>query len=194
MKKGNYIEAILRSKQTIFSFKDIVMLWRNTGDNTVRVRIDYYVRNGKLLRLRRGVYAKSKDYDPLELATKIFAPSYVSFETVLAMEGVIFQYYETIFAVSYLTREIKCGGKNYSFRKIKKTILTNRMGLENKEGYSIATKERAFLDTIYTNKDYYFDNLRSIDWEKVQEMLPMYENQRMTRKVKEMFEYFKSDQ
>lgn len=193
MKKGNYITSILRSNKTVFSFKDIALLWGDS-DSNARARVNYYVRNCHLYRLRRGIYGKDKNYDKLELAIKIFTPSYVSFETVLAREGIIFQYYSQIFVASYLTRNIICDNQTYSYRKIKGQVLTNHAGIENKKEISIAAKERAFLDTIYINKDYHFDNLESMDWDKVFEMLPIYDNKRMDKKVKEFYTYTKSTQ
>ena len=193
MKKGDYISSILRSNKTVFSFKDIALLWGNSND-AARVRVNYYVKNGQLYRIRRGFYAKDKNYDKLELAAKIFTPSYVSFETVLAREGVIFQYYSQIFVTSYLTRDIVCDDQTYSYRKIKGLVLANNAGIENKKECSVATKERAFLDTIYINKDYHFDNLSPLDWDKIFEMLPMYNNKRMAKKVKEFYEDFKLKQ
>ena len=193
MKKGDYISSILRSNKTVFSFKDIALLWGNSND-AARVRVNYYVKNGQLYRIRRGFYAKDESYDKLELAAKIFTPSYVSFETVLAREGVVFQYYSQIFAASYLTRDIVCDNQTYSYRKIKGLVLANNAGVENKEECSVATKERAFLDTIYINKDYHFDNLSPLDWDRVFEMLPMYNNKRMAKKVKEFYEDFKLKQ
>lgn len=49
--------------------------------------------------------------------------------------------------------------------------MTNSLGIQKKDNYYIASKERAFLDTIYLNQSYYFDNLSSIDWEKCFEMI-----------------------
>jgi len=193
MKKGDYISTILRSNKTIFSFKDIVLLWRDPGTNAARVRLNYYVRNGDLYRIRKGFYAKDKNYNKLELATRIFTPSYVSLETVLGQAGMTFQYYSQIFAISYLTREIACDGQAYSFKKIKNVILTNKAGLENMGEYLMASKERAFLDTIYIQKNYYFDNLSPLDWNKVFEILPIYNNKRMAKKVKEFYKESKFD-
>jgi len=57
----------------------------------------------------------------------------------------------------------------------------------------MATPERAFLDVLYLNKDYYFDNLSGLNWEKVFEILPVYEgNKRMERRVKEQYKEFKT--
>lgn len=190
MDKGSYLSVILRSNKTVFSFKDIVLLWGDSS-NAVRVRVNYYVKNGQLYRLRRGLYAKDKNYNKYELATKVYTPSYVSFETILGREGITFQYYGQIFVASYLTREITVDNQTYSFKKIKELVLTNHAGIESKEECSIATKERAFLDTIYINKDYHFDNLSPLNWDKVFEFLPMYNNQRMTKKVKEFYKHFR---
>jgi len=182
MEKGDYISVILRSKKTVFSFKDIVLLWGDSG-NAARVRINYYVKTGDLYRIRRGFYAKDKNYDKLELATKIYTPAYISFETALAKAGIIFQFYGQIFVASYLTREIIADGQKYSYKKIKDSILTNSVGIENKNNYSIASPERAFLDTVYLNKNYHFDNLSGLNWDKVFEILPIYRNKRMEKKI-----------
>ena len=192
MKKGDYISSILRSKKTVFSFKDIALLWGNSG-SAVRVRVSYYVKNAQLYPIRRGFYAKDKNYDKIELATKIFTPAYVSFETVLAREGIIFQYYSQIFVASYLTRDITCDGQIYSYKKIKDLVLTDGAGITNNGECSIATKERAFLDTIYINKDYHFDNLSVLSWNKVYEILPIYGgNKRMAKMVKIYHESIKN--
>ena len=193
MKKGNYILTILRSKKTVFSFRDIVLLWGDASTHAARVRINYYIKNGDLYRIRQGLYAKDKEYEKLELATRIFTPSYVSFETVLGHAGISFQHYSQIFVASYLTRELIVDNKPYSFRKIKDTVLTNKAGVEDKGEYLMASKERAFLDVIYINKDYHFDNLSPLDWDKVFEILPIYDNKRMTKKVEEFYNHFKAN-
>lgn len=181
------ISKILRAKNTVFTFKDISLIWGETDKNAALAGIYYYIKTGGLYRIRRGFYAKDKNYHKFELATKIFTPSYISFETVLAQAGVIFQYYGQIFAASYLTREIEADRQKYDYKKIKDSILTNHAGLENKENYTMATPERAFLDILYLNKDYYFDNLSNLDWAKVFEILPIYGgNKRMEKKVKEL--------
>ncbi len=187
MQKGNYLTTILRSNKTVFTSKDIALLWHDPGTSATRVRLNYYVKKGDLYRIRKGLYAKSRKYNKLELATRIFTPSYVSFETVLAKEGLIFQYYDKIFVASYLTREITIDQQIYSYRRIKVVVLTNTVGIEHVSETSIATKERAFLDTLYVNADYQFDNVRSLNWEVVFEILPIYNNQRMAKKVNSLY-------
>lgn len=183
--KGEFIEVLLRSPKTIFSTKDVALLWGEGAENAVRVRLSKYVKGGKLIRLRRGIYAKDGEYDRFELATRIYTPSYVSFETVLTREGVNFQYYETVFVASYISREIEVAGQNIVFVRVKDYVLSNTAGIDSRGAYSVATKERAFLDRIYVSQDYHFDNLNVLDWDKVFEILPIYHNNRMNKKVKE---------
>lgn len=183
MQRGDFLQSILRSNKTVLTLKDIALLWQDADTEAARVRLNYYVRKGDLYRIRRGLYAKSKEYNKLELATRVFTPSYVSFETVLSKEGLIFQYQSQVTVASYLTREVLIGEQVYAYKKLKETVLTNSLGIEHNDETSIATKERAFLDTLYIYTDFHFDNLGSLDWEKIGLMLPIYENKRMTKIV-----------
>jgi hypothetical protein len=76
-------------------------------------------------------------------------------------------------------------GQTYSYRKVRDAILTNNAGVEAKDNFSIASAERAFLDVLYLSKDYHFDNLAPLNWDKVFEILPIYNNKRMVKRVKE---------
>jgi predicted transcriptional regulator of viral defense system len=189
--KGEYLEVLLRSPKTVFSINDVTLLWGEERKRIVAVRLNKYAKAGKLIRLRRGVYAKDKNYDRLELATRIYTPSYISFETVLTRAGINFQYYETIFVASYVTREIKVDGQTISYIRMKDYVLSNTTGIEQNGNVAIATKERAFLDRIYISKDYHFDNLDALDWDKVFEILPIYNNKRMEKKVNVYFKEYK---
>jgi len=166
MKKGSQksILRLYKSKKTVFTINDIAILWREKNRNNLRARIKYFVDKGDLVRLRRGVYAK-ENYSKLEVAVKIYTPSYISCETVLRNEGVIFQHQNTVFVVSYLSREIKLDdGLKIQYRSIKNEMLLNDIGLLHKDCCVVATKERAFVDMLYLFGDMQFDNLNNIDW------------------------------
>jgi hypothetical protein len=192
MKKDQLLD-IIRTKNTVFTKDEIALMWGETNAEFISRKIHRFLKSNKLYSIRRGIYAKEKNYDHDELATKIYTPSYISFETVLAREGVVFQYYGNIFIASYLSREIKVDGSLYIYKKIKDTVLNNTTGIEEKDGYFIASKERALLDTIYLYRNYYFDNLLSIDWEKVNEIIPIYENKSMTANVKRLERWVKKE-
>jgi len=185
--KGEYLEVLLRSSQTIFSTKDASLLWRENDNSVVTDRLKKYVKSGKLFRAYRGLYAKDQGFDYFELATRIYTPSYVSFETVLTRAGANFQYYGNIFVASYVSREISAGEQKITFVRMKDYVLSNTIGIEHKDGYAVATRERAFLDRVYVSKDYHFDNLASLNWDTVFEILPIYHNKRLERKVNEYY-------
>ncbi|MCX6736984.1 MAG: hypothetical protein NTW73_02805 [Candidatus Parcubacteria bacterium] len=190
----DYILGLMKSKKTVFTFKDLLLLWKETNVNFVKKKIHRYVKAGKMNSIRKGIYSKDKDYDKYELATKIYTPSYISLETVLGAAGVTFQFYGQIFVISYQTKEIKIDEQKYSYKKIKDTILTNQTGIESRENYNIASPERAFLDVIYLYKNYYFDNPSILDWNKVYEILPIYgNNKRMIKTVKIYYEEVKKN-
>src|SRR3989339_665245 len=97
IKMDNTTAALYKSSKTIFTSEDLALLWQETDKDNLKAKISYYPKKGSLLRLTRGVFAKDKKYDPKELATSIYIPSYISFETALREAGMIFQHYETIF-------------------------------------------------------------------------------------------------
>lgn len=189
----NLLSLILRFPGSVLTFKDIALIWGETRKQSIASSVSYYVKKGELYPLRRGIYAKDKNYNKFDLATRIYTPSYISFETVLAKEGVIFQYYGQIFVASYQSREISCDGQKYFFRKVKKSILTNQKGIEKKDGYAIASVERAFLDVLYLNTNYHFDNLSVIDWKKVFLLLPLYENKMLEKRVDYYYKTFQKN-
>jgi hypothetical protein len=171
------------SNQTVFTSKEITLLWEETNPNNLKNKINYYVKSGVLKSLRRGLYALvGKNYLPFEVANRIYSPSYISLHTILATEGVVFQYDSRIYSLSYQSRDLTVDGQGFIFRKINNSILTNPKGLINTGTYWIATKERAFLDSIYLDGEMYFDHLGTINWDICRELLPIYHNQALNNR------------
>lgn len=177
------IAKLYWSPKTILSNKDLALIWGITDEQSLYAKTAYYVKQGALIRLTRGVLAKNKDYNPKELATSIYTPSYISFETVLREAGVIFQHYEAIFVATKWTKTMTVDKSTITFRKLKDPVLFNSTGIISKDNYSIATPERAFLDMIYLFPNYYFDNLKSINWEKCDELVKIYNNKSLTKRL-----------
>jgi hypothetical protein len=154
---------IFKTSQTVFDLKDLAfLLWENNYDN-LKSKVAYYVKKWYLTRIRKWIFTK-ENFDIYELACKIYTPSYISFETVLQKEGAIYQYDDTIYLASYLSRDIKIETNwkilNICYRKLKDEILYNPEWVEKKDFYSIASLERAVSDMKYLKKDFYFDNLK----------------------------------
>ncbi len=180
MNKGDIL-ALYKTGKTIFTIKGMALIWKETNYNNLKSKIKYYSDRKKLFRVRRGVYAITESYNIFEVANKIYSPSYISFETILQKEGLIFQYSEEIFLAASLSRCINIKSRKVTYRKLKDEILLNREGIINENNYSRASKERAFMDMLYLNKNYYFDNLKNINWQKCLAMLNIYQQKSLTR-------------
>lgn len=191
MKKDLILE-IYSKPQTVFQIEELAQIFPEISSGNLRRRLHYFVKAGKLRSPRRGIYAKNI-YELLELANKIYAPSYISFETVLLKEGIVFQYYETIFVASYLSRDLIVDGHKISYRQISEPALSNKSGIEERSGYFIATKERAFLDAVFLYKDYYFDNLSGLNWKRVFELAPIYKSKALANRVREYYKHYQEE-
>ena len=183
MATDNLIAKLYQSPKTILTIKDIALIWEETNTINLLSKIKYYAKQGSLIRLTRGVFAKSKEYDIKELATSIYTPSYISFETVLREAGMIFQHHDSIFVAGPYPTIKKIDNHVITFRKLKDRVLYNARGIRNEKNYSIATPERAFLDTIYLSPKFYFDNLRSINWELCFELAKIYDNKQLIKRL-----------
>ena len=180
------IFELYKSSRTVFRIMDVAMLMKIEKEATLRKKLNYYVKTGKLLNPRKGFYAK-EGYKSEELACLLYTPTYISLEYVLQRAGVIFQYDSAITNVSYLSREVEIENQTFRYRQMKGEILTNTEGiLLNKNNMNIATPERAFLDTLYLNKRFYFDNLHILDKKKAAKLLPIYGSQTLINYVNKL--------
>lgn len=177
------------NSKTVYTFKELSMLSDKDPNNIAR-NISYAISNQNLHHIRKGLYAINKNYDKFEMATKIYKPAYISFETVLQAEGVIFQNYSSITIASYKTTDIVSDNQKLKFRKLKDSVLFNTEGLIKKNSYYVASKERAILDILYQNKSYYFDNLRGVNWENAFELVKIYKNKNLEKRLQDLYKKY----
>lgn len=190
--RNNIVLELYKKPQTVFTLQEIALLFPDVPYPNLKKRMSYFAKSGAIKKLSRGVYAK-EGFDVLELANRLYTPSYISLETVLQKAGVTFQYYERIFAVSYVSRTVEAGGHMIEYRGIKKDILLDKRGIEEQGNVVIATPERAFLDAVYLYKDYHFDNLSLLNWEKVAELKDLYGERKLLDRVREYHRIYKED-
>lgn len=186
---NNIVVDIYQLPQTVFSLKELSLIFPQVSYDQLKNRIHYYIKAGYLVHLRKGFYAKKK-YNRSELANKLYTPSYVSLETVLYESGIIFQKPSSIRLISYLTRRISIDGISVSYQKAGSRLLTDQRGISVKDFVFTASKERAFLDTVYCYKSYHFDNLRLIDWKSVETLKSIYKSARLEKKVAEYYQTY----
>lgn len=180
--------AVYKDKRTVFRLNDIALLVGESNFQSLNKKLNYYVHTGKLKNPRRGIYTKP-EYNPEELACNIYTPSYISLEYVLQKSGIIFQYDSGITAVSYLSRSIEVTGKNFLFRKIKGEVLVNTAGINRHENHvNIASAERAFLDLMYLNTEFYCDNLNPLNRQITYKILSIYKSKSLSERVKKVLQ------
>lgn len=174
---------LYKDKASVFTMQGIAMAYgQGLERNTIKNRMISYVKKGEIINPRKGIYAKP-GYDEKELACLLYTPSYISLEYVLQRAGIIFQYSDEITSVGNLSRSVEIDGKVYRYRKIKGEILIDTAGVIREGNVNIATQERAFLDTLYLNSNYYFDNPISLDKQKVLSLLPIYNSKTLEQRV-----------
>ncbi len=160
------LSLLLRSNQKLFHTQDLAILWGIENRNTLYTTIKRYVKKGILIKIFKGLYSKIpiNEVDNYVLGTALIHKfCYVSCETVLAKEGVINQQILPITFVSSVSKKIKINDTLFIYRRLKPNILFNPDGIEKKDGYFIAGRQRAISDMLYFNPRYYFDNKNDAD-------------------------------
>jgi len=192
MKKVSIFTDIYKLPQKVFSLTELSLKYSNIKYVNLKRRINNLVKMGKLLSPARGIYTKD-DYRLAELACKIYTPSYVSLETVLAKSGVIFQKYDSVFVISHISRNLSVGTNKIIYKRLRNEILLNNLGVKKEGEYFEATAERAFTDAIYLYRDYHFDNLSGLDWNIVLELSKIYKSKAMDKRINSYYKLYKKE-
>jgi predicted transcriptional regulator of viral defense system len=158
-------------------------------------KLTQMIKKGEVIQIVRGVYITSKDDPRLPVASMIYSPSYISFETAL-------DYHQMIPERTYA---IKCAGfrlnkdkrfdtpfGRYSFHYLPDAVFPLALEPAEEDGYGfrLATKEKALCDTLYKIRgikgkkaidDLLFEDLRfdeddigSLDWKLISDIVPFY--------------------
>lgn len=181
------MNRILNSGKSIFTFDDIKLSLWISNKYTIKSFLERQIKSWFFQNAYRGIYVMN-NFDTFEFASKLKKNSYISFETVLKQEWVVFQdYWNVVFSSSDNSVIKRAGWLKFKYCKIKSSILLNPLWLINKWKYTIATPERAICDRIYLSKNYYFDNLDWINKEKLLEISQIY-NKRVILEVKKILE------
>lgn len=182
----SYLKELLDSSQTVFTLRDLGKIWDIENPAYLKVVLSRLNKRREIERLQRGIYVISRNYDKFELANKLKAPSYVSLETILQKENIVFQKYgQIIFSVSNNTLVKIIDGMKFEYSKIAMEILSNPIGIEIQNGAFVASPERAVCDRIYLSPNYFFDNLRQVNLQKLEQISQIY-NKRVQKEVKKI--------
>jgi hypothetical protein len=124
-----------------------------------RDKISLMLKNHEIIRVKKGLYIVSEDYDGNVdknlIANLIYGPSYVSLDSALSYWGLI---PERVIQISSVTnrknKEFDTPKGNYSYRYQNNAVVSVGVERIKAKGYFflIASKEKALLDKIATTK------------------------------------------
>lgn len=135
----------------IFSREDFRRLFA-VSESAATFFLFRHCRSGLFVRLKNGLYALA-DHFPSEeeIANRLYQPSYLSFEYILARQGVVPEaVYSVTSATTMPTRRFVVEGKSYEYFTIKRTAYAGYRP-EKIDGRTIlaAAPEKAMADTLY---------------------------------------------
>lgn len=150
MKSFDLLKEIKKFDRKFFTIEDLEKI---TGfkRNYLYLQLNRWIRLGVLERITRGIYVPPGENIEIEkVASFLYPPNYLSFESALAFYGILnLVPYTLTFATTRRTKTYKIEGREVLFRQIKKSIF---FGYEEKKGIYIAIPEKAFLDQVYMVK------------------------------------------
>jgi len=172
--------------QTVFSLEEIK---QNVELSNLKFQswIDLQVTNRNFKKITEKLYAIN-NYNIAELCNKLSFPSYISLGYVLRKEGINYQYDTKVTAISESNKCLTIDGNSFEYREIDERILWSPQGVCYNNNMSIATKERAVLDMLYLNDNFYLDVPYFLDFNLIYKILPIYKSNRLEQQIKKLEE------
>jgi hypothetical protein len=147
-----YNELTVAVQGPVFTRNDLALL----GHKVLDYQFSLWVKKGYLMRLKKGVYAFSRDRDKLRgegIAFLLYQPSYLSLESALAWYGFIPEIVYAYTSVSArITRTFENAFGHFIYRHVKSELFWGYVEVKTDQGpYLLAEPEKALLDYFYLN-------------------------------------------
>lgn len=190
---------------------DLATLVQLSGEPRAKLRtqLSRWVKVGKLLPLRRGMYALAKNYrsstiNPAELANQLYRPSYLSLEWALGFHGLIPEMVVTYTSVtSKPPQHFDNEFGHFDYRHVKQAaffamVTTTIQG----QAVLLATPEKALLDYWYLNTGHWtrarmaemrFQHGERVDRRRLAQAAERFESPRLQRTIR-VWQAFIDDQ
>lgn len=149
-KKINNIEFLQKLKGLNKAYFTVTDLEKVVGlsRDSLYVLLNRLVKNGVLVRLKRGIYTPAFQGLGLEkVANELYYPSYLSFESALSRYGILSQIpYVLTLATPKTTKRMVLAGNEVEYRQLKDSYF---FGYTLENGSYVAEPEKAILDQLY---------------------------------------------
>lgn len=186
-----------KMKENIFSTKEAQIVAFNTPPSTLKLQLHQWLKAGDLVSLKRGLYVFSDArVDKVEVARRLYWPSYISLEYALNLHGLIPDVPFSITLVTpKITRRFNTPYGQFVYRKIKKEAFF---------GYDpqtlIAEKEKALIDYLYLDgyrftprtdfwRELRLQNLSDLDFDKAFSFAEKFGSQKLIILLRSVKEY-----
>jgi predicted transcriptional regulator of viral defense system len=138
-------------------FRSSLLLAGNESTAQVRLQLGRWVKSGRVLRLRRGIYALAPAWrriepHPFTVANALQRGSYVSLQSALEFHGIIPEHVPTVTSVGPGRPEIiRNPLGTFRFSHLAKNLLFGYIRIEvaPRQFAFVASPEKALLDLIY---------------------------------------------
>ncbi len=146
MNRHELVQAVAGHDLEIFRMNDLRKLFPD--DANLPVSVKRMVDSGVLITIAHGIYTlKAESLDVEKLATRLYYPSYISFESALAKYGIINQgLYGLTLATTRHSKKMTLAGVECEYCQLKESLYT---GYTLVQGTYLASPEKALLDLLY---------------------------------------------
>lgn len=173
---------------------------------SIRMQLSRLCKTKKLIRLKKNCYTFTDfSANAFKIGQEMVSPSYYSLESILSLHGIIPEgpAMHTLIT-SKKTQTYTNGFGTFNYRHLPPHLF---FGVEQEsDGIWRACSEKALLDYLYLNSRKFksdqvdfgqwqaerFDNLETLDWEKMNEWAPLYRMKKLEFLVKNLKKYTKS--
>ena len=141
-------------------FETSLLLSGNVDPVDVRRQLSRWAGNGRLYRLRRGLYALAPPYrkvkaHPFVVANRMVRPSYVSLQSALAIHGLIPEFVPVTTSITTgRPGEFSTPLGTFVFRHVRTPLFQGfrEFEMDTLQPAFVATPEKALLDLLYLEK------------------------------------------
>jgi len=202
-----YVQLKERLKDfTVFSITDVSKI----DNNFHRRRLNEWQDKGYLRKIVRGYYifsdVKLDEHALFEIANRIYAPSYISFEMALAYYGLIPEsVYGITSACTRRTYTFKTKIGNFAYKTLRPRLYFGYDITENNDkNFKIASPEKAILDYLYLNSGIKNKNgfaslrlnrenfFKLIDKEKIEAFLNRFDQNTLTKRMRSLWRFMEN--
>lgn len=153
-------------------FSSTLLLSGKVSAQQVRLQLSRWVKDGRLIQLRRGLYALSPVWrkvepHPFVIANRLQRGSYVSAQSALAFHGMIPEYVPVVTSVGPGRPEtVRNPMGSYQFNHLARQLLFgySQIGVAAGQFAFVASPEKALLDLVHltpgADSEKYFKELR----------------------------------